>query len=326
MSVPAISIIVPVYNVETYLPACLESIRQQTFHDFELILVNDCTPDNSQVIIDKFIKDNSDIIIQVVSHTVNRGLSAARNSGINVARGKYLYFLDSDDSITKDCLQTLHEASIDSTPDIIVGENRLISPKGTRTIKLETDRAITGTEVINTFCKRLWHNQVWNKLYRRDLIESHHLRFAEGTILEDELWSFEIACNARNVAFVHHVTYNYYIRPKSIISTLKDSSERWYIFLNINQQIHELVRHHSLQGNPYVGRYILDNLLTICHNLSKNGALTPSILDRIVQLNVMPLHRLWQHGLISLKQLIAYSYFYLRAPYSLTWYKILAHL
>lgn len=326
MSVPAISIIVPVYNVEAYLPTCLESIRQQTFREFELILINDGSKDNSQAIIDNFAKENADIPVQKVCHAESCGASSARNTGLGLARGKYIYFLDSDDDITHDCLEKLWEAAAKYDADVVVAENLLISPEKSKTVSLGIDGPISGNDIIDTYCRRLWYNQIWNKLYRRDLIEKYTLRFIEGLPLEDELWSFEIACIAHKVALLHQTTYHYYIRPKSVMSTLKSRAERWHIFIDISERINEAIHKFSLTDNPQVGIYILENLLVICNNLSKTDSLTPAVLDRIVRLNIMPLHRLWQHGLISIKQLIAYSYFYLRAPYSLTWYKILAHL
>lgn len=326
MTKPAISIIVPVYNVEAYLPACLESIRQQTFRDFELILVNDGSKDNSQVIIDSFVHKHADIAIKQIYHTESHGASAARNAGLSIAQGEYIYFIDSDDDIADNCLETLWETACKYDVDVVTAENLLIRPEGSKTVRLGIEGPVSGNDVIETYCRRLWYNVVWNKLYRRDMIERNHLRFIEGMPLEDELWSFEIACAARTIALLHKTTYNYYIRPKSVMSTLKSCTRRWQTFIDISEHINKVIQRHSLNDNPFVGLYVLENLLVISGNLSKNGSLTPDILDRIVQLNIMPLHHLWRRGLISSKQLIAYSYFYLRGRYSLYWYKILSRL
>lgn len=101
------SIIVPVYNVEVFLPKCLNSILKQSFHDFEVLLINDQTPDNSQVIIDEFAAKDKRIV--PVKHDTNRGLGGVRNTGISLAKGSYVLFVDSDDWIAEDCLMTLSQ-------------------------------------------------------------------------------------------------------------------------------------------------------------------------------------------------------------------------
>ena len=104
-----ITIVVPVYNVEPYIEDCLKSVAEQTYKgDIECIIVDDCTPDGSCAIIEHFINEyNGSIDFKLLHHTKNRGLSAARNTGIGAATGEYIYFLDSDDEITPECIELL---------------------------------------------------------------------------------------------------------------------------------------------------------------------------------------------------------------------------
>ena len=116
MSMPIISVIVPVYNVEKYLSKCLESILNQSFSQFELILVNDGSTDNSELIFNKYLYDKRLIVI----NKSNGGLSSARNAGLDVARGEYIIFIDSDDYINNKMFEILYNEMIRSKSDIII--------------------------------------------------------------------------------------------------------------------------------------------------------------------------------------------------------------
>ena len=113
-----ISIIVPVYNVEKYLKKCVSSVLEQTFSDFELILVDDKSPDSSGLLCDTLSK--KDTRIRVIHREQNGGLSAARNSGIEVMRGEYVLFLDSDDFLHREALSSVYNAIIENNADIAV--------------------------------------------------------------------------------------------------------------------------------------------------------------------------------------------------------------
>lgn len=326
MEQPFLSVILPVYNVDKYLVHCLDSIKSQTFLSYELIVVNDCSPDNSGMIIKSFIDQNPQIDIKLINHKQNRGLSAARNSGLDIAKGKYVYFLDSDDDILPNCFETLCNQASSSKADIIVGENYIVSEGETKRVELQVNGFLSQNNILDAYCKRKWYNQVWNKLYRMDFLKEKKLRFVEGTILEDEIWSFDIACLAQTAIFIKDPTYNYYIRPKSIISTVKDSSARWKTFLNVNRIIREHISCYHLEANASVGLYFLENLLVTVSGLKAQKALTPALLDNAVQLNAMPILQLYKRNKLSLKQLIAYSYFMLPKPLSFWWHRVLSSI
>ena len=123
-----ISIIVPVYNVEEYIEDCLRSITAQTYKgEVECIIVDDCTPDSSCTIIEKFIsKYAGNIQFKLLHHEKNRGLSAARNTGIDATTGEYIYFLDSDDEITPNCIELLAEPLKKEKYDFVIGDYKTV--------------------------------------------------------------------------------------------------------------------------------------------------------------------------------------------------------
>ena len=112
-----VSIIVPIYNVEQYISKCIESILAQTYRDFELILVDDGSPDNCGKICDEYAKQDSRVH---VIHQENKGVSAARNAGISLAKGEYIMLVDSDDFITENMLEKMHDCIAESGSDIVI--------------------------------------------------------------------------------------------------------------------------------------------------------------------------------------------------------------
>ena len=117
-----VSIIIPVYNVAKYIERCLLSVLNQTWPDLEVILVNDCTPDNSMEIVRRVVASHPrGAVVRCLEHEENRGLSAARNTGISASVGDYLYFLDSDDYISANAIELLADAAVQKRPDFVIG-------------------------------------------------------------------------------------------------------------------------------------------------------------------------------------------------------------
>ena len=233
-----ISIVIPVYNVEAYIEDCLKSVAAQTFNgDMECIIVDDCTPDNSCAIIERFIKEyNGSIDFKLVHHTVNRGLSAARNTGIDAATGEYIYFLDSDDEITPDCIELLAEPLKNKKYDFVIGNYETVgSDKEFPPLLLEEGKIDGNEEIRNHYFTDQWYMMAWNKLYNLDLIRKEELYFKEGLLNEDELWSFQIACTAQSMSVVRHSTYKYKIRESSIMGQLRDTNRAYALSVVFNE-------------------------------------------------------------------------------------------
>ena len=124
---PLVTVSIPIFKCEKFIIRCLECVKNQTYKNLEIILVNDFTPDNSMSLIRNFMEANQDLNIKIIEHEVNSGLSVVRNNGIKASTGKYLFFLDSDDEITPDCIHLLVKNAQKTDAQIIIGQNRWIN-------------------------------------------------------------------------------------------------------------------------------------------------------------------------------------------------------
>lgn len=195
-----ISIIVPVYNTSKYLEQCIKSILEQTYKKLEIILVNDGSTDQSPQICEKFRKSDSRI---TVIHQENQGLSAARNKGIEAATGKYLMFVDSDDYIGKDMVETLYSFLIENNADMSMCSFEYVTDTGDRVDVFNNpvkDEVLSNVESLNKLLEQnSWYYVVaWNKLYKKALWDD--LKYPVGYIHEDEAVIHKIFCQCNRIA------------------------------------------------------------------------------------------------------------------------------
>ena len=209
---PEVSIIVPVYKVEKYLEICLFSIMNQTFTDFECIMVNDGSPDNCGQICEKFV--NLDSRFKLINKG-NGGLSSARNTGFKFSTGKYISFIDSDDWIDQNYLSILHGLIVSNGADIAMCGYVKEFKTFTRKKPLKNlPHIIKGEEAILELL--LYNNlpgYIWNKLFRREIIVSF---FPEGKAYEDYYAMNEWGANIKKIAITPEILYHYRIRKGSI--------------------------------------------------------------------------------------------------------------
>ena len=210
-SSPKISIIVPVYNVASFVEESLNSIRAQTFDDIEIIVVNDASTDGSGDICVKISQTDKRIVL--IDHQENFGLSAARNTALDIARGDYIGFVDSDDIAEPEMYETLYHAAVDVAADIVVGGYSNIDEKGKigSSFPLGDHRMLlTGTDKI-LFNISSANNCVWNKLYKKEV-----LRFPVGKTFEDIYIMHTLFDRAERVYLIPNVIYQYRIRQTGI--------------------------------------------------------------------------------------------------------------
>lgn len=216
-----VSVIVPVYNVEKYIERCLISIMRQTVVDLiELILIDDCSNDKSMSLANSFLLNQSVLEYKIICHSKNRGVSAARNTGIDVASGKYIFFLDSDDEITHDCIEKLLNASYRRNYDVIMGNFTTIGAEIQCKLWLDKGEIIGNDLILAEFITNKWYAMVWNKMYQTQFLKENKLRFQEGIVHEDELWSFKIALFAKSMYVESAITYKYHINSNSIMTAM----------------------------------------------------------------------------------------------------------
>ncbi len=229
---PSISVVIPVYNVEPYIEACIRSVMRQTYQgDMECIIVDDCGTDRSMEIAEKLIVGyHGPVSFQILRHDYNRGLSAARNTGLDVASKDYVFFIDSDDELTADCLERLSEPLNNGIYDIIIGKFETQDGIGTfdsqvhGVLRMPHSDQLKNHEILYSYCNGDWVSMAWNKLYLLSFLRLHKLRFLEGLFHEDELWSLQVACLAKSLYAVHQTTYKYRRRKNSLTDTFNKDS------------------------------------------------------------------------------------------------------
>lgn len=220
MSLPRITVIIPLYNVEAYIQDCLQSVVRQTYHgEMECIIVDDCGTDHSVRLVEQFIAAYTGVIrFILLHHTYNRGLSAARNTGVDAATGDYIYFLDSDDYISADCLTILADRLREREYQIVIGDYDTFGDKKMPSLLFETNDVLLGRDVIfHKLAERQLCVMAWNKLCKTSFLKEHRITFLEGQLNEDDLWSYKCYTHADSIAISHRVTYHYRIRHDSIM-------------------------------------------------------------------------------------------------------------
>mgnify|MGYP000575549668 FL=1 len=274
---PMVSIIVPVYNAEQYLRRCVDSILNQEYTDFEVFLVNDGSTDSSGDICEEYgNKDTRVIVIQ----KENTGVSDSRNRALDRARGKYLQFLDSDDWITPDATRLFVRAAEEYGCDMVISDfyrvvGERLSPKG----DIEEEGVLTQEEFAAHMMENpadFYYGVLWNKLYRRDLVEEHSLRMDTNiNWCEDFLFNLEYIRYAKVFYALHAPIYYYVKRKGSLASQGINISKTVKMKLNVFEYYNNFYK-HVLEEEDYeknrlqVYRFFID--------AAGDGTVPPSIL------------------------------------------------
>jgi glycosyltransferase involved in cell wall biosynthesis len=146
-----VSVIVPVYNVSEYIERCWDSIRNQTYKNIEVLFVDDCGTDDSVAKLEGYLAAEDTVDARILHHSRNRGLSAARNTGLEAATGEYVYFLDSDDDVTEDCIESLVSPLTEKKYDFVVGDYSVVGDGGYSPLSSNTGAVETPEEVLRTY-------------------------------------------------------------------------------------------------------------------------------------------------------------------------------
>lgn len=232
-----ISAIVPVYNTGHLLGRCLESILQQTFDEFEIIIINDGSPDNAQQIITDYEKKYPEKIRAISKE--NGGLPSARNYGLQYANGEYICFIDSDDYIEKNMFYELYKIATADSLEVVRGNFQNIYLNGKKEINsyfTDSKNSMTGKEYyIQEFnmLKENMKNMVWMSLYHRDLFFKKGIRFQEDPrIFEDIIFNAKIMRSVERIGTVNKPFYNYIQYDKSITnSQVVEKSQQTFLIL-----------------------------------------------------------------------------------------------
>lgn len=253
-----ITVVVPVYNVELYLHQCIESIRNQTYKELEIILVDDGSTDTSGIICDECAKKDERII---VIHKENGGLSDARNTGIKIASGEYICFIDSDDFIDAYMLENLYLACVQNEAQISICKRRFVydNERFESINKKYSTKVFSGIEGFKHFLLEDIDGFVvaWNKLYKTNLF--YNIQYPKGIIHEDCFTTYKLLLASKTVVYIEYIGYFYRQRNDSI---MKNSNfEKDSVILDAYEKILCLVKQkypELTMAAEY--RYVLTNL------------------------------------------------------------------
>lgn len=280
---PEISVILPVYRVERYIEQCLGSVLSQSFRDFELLLVDDCSPDGSMDIARRMCAACTDIDVIYLRTPHNAGLSVARNMGIDAACGRYIFFIDSDDYLTPDALEQLMAvARRHPEAEIVYGSARTfglsdyigfldLSTKG-------LPECIGDTATARRLMLRDFYLPIaaWNRLFRRDWLKRHALRFCPGILAQDLHLNFYMARHVSAIAFCTTPTYHYRLHAGGVTVSRRARQQQC-----VDWTVCDWLRHLSATGLMAQLRLILHRAHLSYLNRLPEGSPVPAAPRRI---------------------------------------------
>lgn len=257
---PLISIIVPIYKVEAYLERCLESLMGQSYRNLEIILVEDGSPDRCGEICDAYAR--KDQRIRVI-HQQNKGLSGARNSGIDIARGDYLAFVDSDDYVASDYIASLYQLICESGCTIAQCRFDYVQGEPIKTEENSAWRIYRGESLMQQLYgeeeEATYFVVAWNKLYKRELFRN--IRYPEGRIHEDEATTYKLFHEGKKLAFSDRALYGYFTENTGSI-TAKFSGKRLQ-WLTANEERIDFLKNNGYESIlPAAYRKLCDACIT----------------------------------------------------------------
>lgn len=296
---PIISIIVPIYNVEKYLPKCIESILNQTFKEFELILVDDGSPDNSGSICDEYSKKDERI---KVIHKENGGVSSARNVGLDSTLGEYIGFVDPDDYIDKYMYQKMIEMCIIQNADVSICKfAREINGQRNKDKEEFYIRELDNVNGLRECFKGiLYRHSLCNKLFKKKCFEG--IRFPEGRIHEDLSTTYRLLANANKSIYINYQGYIYIKRENSILTSTY-SEKRLQAFDGWNEILDYMLYKYPKLENEVIAAFTyacIDNVYYIINQV-KNYNNQKEYINRIKGILKDKYKRIISNNILSLK-------------------------
>ena len=237
-----VSIIVPVYNMRQYLQKCVDSLTKQSYKNIEIILVNDGSTDDSGALCDECAK--KDARIRVI-HKSNGGLSSARNAGLDIARGDYISFVDSDDFLNTATIQKMARCMQTNDCDVVCVKSNIIDSKGNVTHSFSNNtngvEILKSEQYIKGICEKRLSESVCDKLFTREILENR--RFEEGRLNEDFFFLSKLLLGGKSIALIDFAGYNYFKHEGTITSdkknftSLKDAIQNSCELIKISKEL-----------------------------------------------------------------------------------------
>lgn len=301
MTHPFVSIIVPIYNVEMYLRGCLDSLLNQTFKDFEVIMVDDGATDSSGAIADEYAqKDERFSVI----HQKNKGLSGARNTGLQVAKGDYISFLDSDDYFHPDFLKLMMKVAQNEQTDVVfcnLAHTTSLYQKIPAGLKLNDFKLTRFFKPFTDFLKeKSLITQVCVKLYKKSVLGD--LTFKEGIYFEDVLFTTLFMGRAKNAVHINAPLYYYYTNPNSIMHTAFNE-KKVMSYIQVIEEVYAYTQKHHPDHLNLVQQEIINKRVKMTMNQALRKQKDKEKCLNLFQLMGQEFKRLYQNKIISFEGL-----------------------
>jgi len=289
-----ISIIVPVYNVEKYIERIVRSIQKQSFSDWELILVDDCSPDNSGSIIDRYSQEDNRIVAK--HHEKNRGPMVARQTGYLAATGDYIMFCDGDDELPVDAVKDLYETIVHKSVDIVVGGIEYVDINGNKSnffcseLKYGKDRVSVFKSLLR---KELKHN-LCGRIYKRELFSDYQYEVYDNCNNSEDMVAFyQIIDHCNSIELIDDVVYYYHQNnSSSSLSVLSDKALNSMIFMR-SLAVELLIKYPELENDMY--NWLISDLSVLYPQYNKNGCLD-KLIKQYGLSKYLKIGRLVAHG------------------------------
>lgn len=205
-----ITISMPIYNVEKCVERALLSALNQSYENLEFIIVDDKGNDNSiEIVKDIILKHPRGRYVRIIEHDCNRGTGATKNTAIKNAKGRFLYFMDSDDEISSDCIYKLYEEIYRTKVDVVSGSYKKITPINTIDCSMQQTVEINKESIILSFFDGRFPVYTWNKLYDLDFLKKFNIACVDNQTIEDNYFTFQVLLHARSYSIIPDITYSY---------------------------------------------------------------------------------------------------------------------
>jgi glycosyltransferase involved in cell wall biosynthesis len=251
-----VSLIIPVYNVEDYVKESLLSALNQSFDGIEYVVVDDCSTDNSLSIVQDTKRQHKRCDdIYIYKHDKNRGLAAARNTGIENSNGKYIFFMDSDDEITSTCIEKHYSKIIETNAESTIGWRKLVGLRSA--VPNRTDfTEKNGTEILKAFFNREYPPSACNRMYLKQFLISNNIKFIEGQYYEDQWFNYTVAKLSNKMVVVKEETYIYKIRNNSITTASNNNWQKINDLIDVTDRIINDSKSNSILNINSFNKYI----------------------------------------------------------------------
>lgn len=263
-----VSLIIPVYMVEDYLEECLDSVLNQTLENIEVLCINDASPDSSKQILDKYAEKDSRV--HIINHEENQGLSAARNTGLRIARGEYIYFLDSDDRLERKALEILSKSADEYKSEILAFDAIVFKDKSfqdtnfyssddfnyKRQDLIPAGRTYAGKEFLHLLLQNgAYKSSACLSIIKRDFLISNNISFYPGILHEDELFTISMYLIAERIAYLPELFLQRRLRSDSIQNT-SNANKKIKSLLFISKQLSVLAKKEESSVKADIWKHI----------------------------------------------------------------------